>query len=281
MPKTKRKSREKNTENPRHVEPTQLQIEVGIYFGQLLRNKGYNENTFADQLTTQGVGWQDIKSIMLGIQDPDPELYGVFARLLRIPGKEIETLYRYSRATIKLLDIGDNKKQTLYDEMRSAKKTKKSQQEQSLESLVKKEKPKLASGEIASRLFNGRVDRASQGYHQSGPSPYGYGRAKNGDGRKILVPDEEEARIVQYIFRLYLSTRSMKKTVETLNREGIKTRKNKEWSRAGVGWVLKNDTYIGRVHFGDVKAKGHHEAIISPIIYNKTQLLIKKNRKRK
>ena len=54
-----------------------------------------------------------------------------------------------------------------------------------------------------------------------------------------------------------------------------------EWSRAGISWILKNDTYVGRVHFGKIRSKGRHESIVPPIVFNKVQKLIRENNKRK
>lgn len=138
---------------------------------------------------------------------------------------------------------------------------------------------------VAQRLLLGRVNGAKQGFHQSGPAPYGYRRmsiprSDRSDSRKILVIDEEEAMIVRDMFREYLRRRSMKKLIDYLDAQGLTTRRGKRWSRAGVSWILKNETYLGRVHFGKVRGNGHHTAIISQITFNKVQQLIKNNNKR-
>jgi len=135
---------------------------------------------------------------------------------------------------------------------------------------------------VAERLFLGRVRGAENGYHQSGPAPYGYRRPSRRRGRPKppLEIREDEADIVSTIFRSYLKLKSMRRVIEHLGSIGSRTRRDKEWSRAGLSWILKNETYLGRVHFGKIKAKGKHEAIISPIIFNKAQALMRKNNKR-
>jgi len=135
---------------------------------------------------------------------------------------------------------------------------------------------------IAQRLLKGREAGAKAGKHQSGPAPYGYRRdySRRGSDGVLLVPDEHEAEIVKLIFREYLRLRSMKRLIKLLDDKGLKTRRGKRWSRAGVSWILKNDTYIGRVHFGSIRAKGRHESIISPIVFNRVQKLIQANNKR-
>ena len=135
---------------------------------------------------------------------------------------------------------------------------------------------------IAERLLRGREAGARAGKHQSGPAPFGYRRdysRRHSDG-VLLVPDEAECEIVQLIFREYLRLRSMKRLIKLLDERGYRTRRGKRWSRAGVSWILKNDTYVGRVHFGEIRVKGQHESIISPIVFNKVQKLIRQNNKR-
>jgi hypothetical protein len=143
--------------------------------------------------------------------------------------------------------------------------------------------------EVTLRLLRGREEGARRGKHQSGTAPYGYVRdysrrvkAKGDPSTKgvPLVIHAEEADVVRLIYRLYLRHRSMKKVIEILHARGLRTRRGKEWSRAGISWILKNDTYLGRVHFGTIRTRGEHEAIIAPIVYYKAQKLIRKNDKR-
>ncbi|MCO5171956.1 MAG: recombinase family protein [Planctomycetes bacterium] len=135
---------------------------------------------------------------------------------------------------------------------------------------------------IAERLLRGREAGARAGKHQSGPAPYGYRRdySQRSTHGVLLVPDEEEGQVVQLIFREYLRLRSMKRLIKLLDERGLRTRRGKRWSRAGVSWILKNDTYVGRVHFGEIRAKGRHDSLVPPILFNKVQKLIRLNNKR-
>lgn len=136
--------------------------------------------------------------------------------------------------------------------------------------------------EIAERLLKGREAGAKAGKHQSGPAPFGYRRdysKRNSEG-VLLIPEPAEADVVKLIFREYLRLRSMKRLIKLLDDQGLRTRRGKRWSRAGVSWILKNDTYVGRVHFGDIRVKGRHESIVAPILFNKVQKLIRANNKR-
>jgi hypothetical protein len=143
--------------------------------------------------------------------------------------------------------------------------------------------PRPADPGVTARLLRGRENGARQGKHQSGTAPYGYVRDYTARGRRRGVPlkiEPLEAEVIRTIFRSYAKLRSMKRVVEELNAAGMSTRRGKQWSRAGIAWILKNETYIGRVHFGSIRARGEHEAIVAPAAFQRIQVLIRKNDKR-
>jgi hypothetical protein len=147
----------------------------------------------------------------------------------------------------------------------------------------KRPEPTPEKKSVSQRLLDGRRRGAAAGQHQSGVAPYGYRREysySNGIRSARLVIDKHESAIVQAIYREYLRRKSMRRLCEYLNENGFTTRRGKEWSRAGVSWILKNETYLGRVHFGDIRSKGSHAAIVFQIMFNKAQKLIRKNKKR-
>lgn len=134
---------------------------------------------------------------------------------------------------------------------------------------------------VAERLLAGRKRAAEKGYHQSGPAPYGYRRNyRNKERHCQLELHPKESPIVAEIFREYLKKKSIAKVMKHLAKQGSKTRRGRDWSRAGISWILKNETYLGRVHFGDVRAKGNHPPIISQIVFNKANKQIRINNKR-
>lgn len=138
--------------------------------------------------------------------------------------------------------------------------------------------------EVARRLLRGREAGARLGKHQSGTAPFGYVRdysaRRRGEKGIPLRIEPAEAEIVRAIFALYLRLCSMKRVIERLNASGARTRRGKEWSRAGIAWILKNETYLGRVHFGAIRARGEHEALVDPRTFARVQKLIRRNDKR-
>jgi site-specific DNA recombinase len=111
---------------------------------------------------------------------------------------------------------------------------------------------------IVSRTTEGRRRKAREGYWTGGRAPLGY---KVVDGR--LEIDEEEAKLIQRIFRQYTEDRlSGWKIATQLNaeevptqttRRGFATKKIKEpnhWDFARVLSIIKNETYAGVRHVG-------------------------------
>lgn len=126
----------------------------------------------------------------------------------------------------------------------------------------------------AERLARGRARSAAAGRHQ-GPAPYGYHYV-----RSLLVPKFPEAAVVQELFRLYLRLKSLKRVAAELEFTGRRSPRGKLWSRAGLSWILQNPVYVGRIRYNG-EIKGKHQAIVAPSQFNKVQLLLAANEKRK
>lgn len=147
----------------------------------------------------------------------------------------------------------------------------------------KQVKKRKGGRKVAERLLAGRKKGARLGFHQSGPAPFGYRRDRSREevNRVLLVPLPQEAIVVQTIFDEYLRLRSMKKLVQLLNESGIKTRRGKSWSRAGVAWILRNNTYAGYVHFGEIVVDGVHEPLVDKESFMAVQKIIASNTRNK
>jgi hypothetical protein len=126
---------------------------------------------------------------------------------------------------------------------------------------------------IGEKLLRGRVKAAAEGRHQSGPAPYGYERDYSERREKgvLIVPHEIESKIVVQIFDEYMRLRSLKKLQDRLEDLGIRTRREKRWSRAGLAWILRNETYIGFVNFSKVRSQGIHQPLVDKFTFEATQ----------
>lgn len=117
----------------------------------------------------------------------------------------------------------------------------------------------LEREQIRERTKMGRIARAKAGlYHGGGHIPIGYDYV---DGHLVVNPYEAEQ--VCKIFEWYLSGLSLNSITERLQSEGYTNKYSSYNSWSSVRYILENETYIGRIHFGDVLVEHAHEAIIS------------------
>ncbi|MCD7905755.1 MAG: recombinase family protein [Clostridiales bacterium] len=161
---------------------------------------------------------------------------------------------------------------------------------------------------INRRLAAGRLASCREGKFVGSTPPYGFEkqRIKDQKGWK-LVPVPEETEIVKQIYGLYLSGRErtgFQGIADRLEEMGITTRKGNNWRAPQIKYILTNDVYIGKIHWGQTPAvkkskngavvtlrkraenytvfEGLHEAVISPEVFDRVQKIIlsrKKTRK--
>lgn len=113
---------------------------------------------------------------------------------------------------------------------------------------------------ITKRTSGGRAVKASKGGYSGGRAPMGY-RIENGN----LVVNEEEAKVVKFIFACKESGETMLGTMKALNAAGYKTRNDKEFVISTVQSIWNNErTYRGEYRYGKNGewVKGQHEPIL-------------------
>ena len=116
---------------------------------------------------------------------------------------------------------------------------------------------------MAQEVARGMREAASRGFWVASHVPYGYRKVMVPDGAKKrpkLEPVEGEASLMQRMFRMAESGRSVLDIVKTLNAEGIPSPRGKRWSKTPVHGILRNETYTGALVWG-VAAKDKAEPI--------------------
>ena len=109
----------------------------------------------------------------------------------------------------------------------------------------------------------------------SGRAPYGYEWADVGKSRELIIVDPE-AETVKEIFKLAVGGRSAAEIGSYLFKEyGI------EMSRAKVYGILTNETYIGKMKYGDTEAMNESLALIPSITFGKAKASLSRRRKKK
>lgn len=100
---------------------------------------------------------------------------------------------------------------------------------------------------ITKRTMGGRKVKASMGGYSGGRCPLGY-RVQNGR----LIIDPEEAEVVRKIYALAKEGLSMRKIIDVLKKEGIKTRKGGEYQPSSIKSILDNEKlYRGYYRYGN------------------------------
>lgn len=117
------------------------------------------------------------------------------------------------------------------------------------------------------------AQRRKEGAYVGGPAPYGYRAEWEGRLRK-LVPDENTADIVRYIYQKFIDTESYKAVADDLNTRKVNPpmvyRKTGEvccmpgadfkgWDKSGVERILKSDTYSGKLVQGKTSITARDE----------------------
>lgn len=136
----------------------------------------------------------------------------------------------------------------------------------------------LEREQIKERTKMGRLARAKAGLYQGGgyiPIGYNYDPSI---GKLVVNP--YEAQQVQKIFEWYLAGLSLQAIEDRLKAAGYTNRYSSYNSWTGIRYMLENETYLGRIHFGDVVVENAHEAIISEEQFNAVQRM-RQNRKEK
>ena len=84
-------------------------------------------------------------------------------------------------------------------------------------------------------------------------SPHGTFGYDYDKATKARLVNEEEAKVVKRIFKLYVDGWSMYRIAKKLNQEGVPTKRGILWTGSGIRDVLSNTSYIGLDYYGKTK----------------------------
>lgn len=110
---------------------------------------------------------------------------------------------------------------------------------------------------LAQNINRGRKESILKGQYLGGYIPYGYS-IKN--KKYIVIP--QEANVITIIFNLCCNGFSQKQIINYLTENKIFNRQDKPFSYHQINTILNNETYIGNLTNGNVRA----ENVITPII---------------
>ena len=131
----------------------------------------------------------------------------------------------------------------------------------------------LEREQIKERMMLGKEGRAKNGKSMSWTTiPFGYDYSKE---TGILSVNPTQALIVKRIFTEYLNGKPVVKIIRDLNAEGHVGRK-RAWGETITKYLLKNETYLGKVKYKDKVYEGQHEPIITQELFDLVQLEVEK-----
>ncbi|MEY9127606.1 recombinase family protein [Bradyrhizobium yuanmingense] len=155
-----------------------------------------------------------------------------------------------------------------------------------LASIVKNIKRVMAaeySRELSAKVYAGQCRFARLGYKPCGRAGYALVRElvdekmqtrrvmKKGDRKYILTDhirirpgDPMEVAVVKWIFERFLEVRSETVIAWELNQKGLVSSTGAAWTRAAVGTVLRNESYIGNLIFNRKSQKLRQTAVKNP-----------------
>ena len=127
-------------------------------------------------------------------------------------------------------------------------------------------------GLLIDRITKGFARKAARGEWLTGPGPYGY---THDPASKTLLPDPEEAAVVQSIFAAYVEERLGATAIaHRLNDTGRRSRNGRLWSNQAVLRLLRNPTYVGKIRHDDQVHDGKHEPIVDAATFAAAQALL-------
>lgn len=127
------------------------------------------------------------------------------------------------------------------------------------------------SANLSENIKRGLYDSALDFKPLSLPA-YGYKRGNDG---KYAI-DENTAPIVRRIFEEYAAGKPYMKIIDDLNADGLRTARNRPFSRNSLRRILTNEKYIGVYRFKDIYAPDAIPAIIPADLFEKVQKEIKR-----
>ena len=153
------------------------------------------------------------------------------------------------------------------------------------------------SANLAQDTMRGLKENANRGFFNGGIVPFGYRKVKvsAGNSQKTkLEPDDIEASIVRYAFKMVKDGKGGKEIARVLNSDGHRTRTGKLFGTTIINYWLRNPVYTGALVWNRTDKTGErplrkpseevivipntHEALVSVDDFNMVQALLSDRR---
>ena len=147
------------------------------------------------------------------------------------------------------------------------------------------------SANLGQEVLRGMMEAARRGFWVSPNAPYGYRKVKVADGAKMrpkLELDATAAGVVERIFGMVESGKTLLEITRTLNGEGIASPKGRRWTKNVVYKMLGNEAYTGtfvwgrdsKHQAGPMRVEGACPAIVTKSRFRRMAKLLKSRSRR-
>ncbi len=140
----------------------------------------------------------------------------------------------------------------------------------------------------AERVYGIMLSRAEKGLWNGATPPLGYVWSEE---EQYPVVDEEEAKTVKFIFDNYEEARSTMEVKHRLEVDGLKTKRDGDWTTKTIADVIRNPFYVGTYRYNYksgtdntikdesewIVIEDNHQAIISKEQYDKCNAIMDSN----
>ena len=137
------------------------------------------------------------------------------------------------------------------------------------------------SRNLAVETISGMETNTRKGFRCGGTAPFGYRNIKVLDGstgktRTKLDICPKESPAVKLVFKMFSEGESLGKIIEQLEKQNLKPRKAKKFSKSAISQMLRNETYTGTLIWRKgkdpkewIRKENAFKALIGPITWEK------------
>lgn len=133
----------------------------------------------------------------------------------------------------------------------------------------------MYSEELSEKINRGLIYNAERCMYNGGGVPLGYQISKD----KHFEINPDTAPIVQSIFEMYASGKTVTEITTILNAQGLKTSRGSSFNKNSLHTMLKNRRYLGFYIYKNIEIADGMPQIISNELFNKVAEIMDKNRK--
>ncbi|RAP37253.1 hypothetical protein DID80_04070 [Candidatus Marinamargulisbacteria bacterium SCGC AAA071-K20] len=126
----------------------------------------------------------------------------------------------------------------------------------------------LEREQTAERIKDVFAWRAEKGLYNGGTRPFGYDSVSS-----ELIPHKQEKKVIQFIFELFIKTKSTTIVANEGNSIGFRNRNGSLWDKRQIHKILNHPVYLGKIRWNGQVFPGVHQPLVSDSTFNQAQTI--------